>query len=396
MPEKLTLSYVDKLKPKDRRYDIRDVGLQGLFVRVEPTGKKTYYLDYSNANSKRKTSKIGSASVLSPAQAREAGQVILASIAIYGIDPNERPLEAPALKQTLDEYEAAGGSGYIAMMVKTAFDWLMDKPISDIAELDIERWRSAQRRIPRKCKKGERGKPTKPITYATLNKKTSSLKTLLNWAVQKGKMIQVNPLATLKKLKETDSKEKLRYLTDEERSRLLDALSQKRFDNYFRPFMIMALYTGIRRGALFALEWEDVDFESKTILLRSTNAKSGKTSVLPINNIVVRALEEWREKAPNTTGLIFTSPKTGRKMNNCDRAFSNLLHMAGIKDFTFHGVRHDFASRLARKVNLYVVKELLTHSDIKMTQRYSHLADNDIRQAVDLLVPDNRIEEGDL
>lgn len=62
------------------------------------------------------------------------------------------------------------------------------------------------------------------------------------------------------------------------------------------------------------------------------------------------------------------------------------MKAAGLKGFRLHDCRHHFASRLVQRgVDLYAVKELLGHSEIAMTERYSHLAPDNLRAAVDAL-----------
>ncbi|MCD6256016.1 MAG: site-specific integrase, partial [Deltaproteobacteria bacterium] len=80
---------------------------------------------------------------------------------------------------------------------------------------------------------------------------------------------------------------------------------------------------------------------------------------------------------------VFVNPKTGRPYDDLKRSFKTALKRAGIEDFTFHDLRHTFASHLVMNgVDLMTVKELLGHKDIKMTMRYSHLSPDHKRVAV--------------
>ena len=71
---------------------------------------------------------------------------------------------------------------------------------------------------------------------------------------------------------------------------------------------------------------------------------------------------------------------------DCNRSFNTAVRRAGVEDFTFHDLRHTFASRLVMKgVSLKAVQELLGHTDIKMTMRYAHLAEKTMVDAVKVL-----------
>ena len=221
----------------------------------------------------------------------------------------------------------------------------------------------------------------------------------------------------LEPLKEDDSEKKVRYLSDDERARLLAALDAREarlreerarynqwlaergkpllpdlqgvpFSDYFKPMVLLALNTGIRRNALLSLVWGDVDLHNRFLLLRAASAKSGKSGYVNLNRTALEVLESWKKQAPDASpaSLVFPSPKNGQKMDNCDSAWERLLKDAEIKNFRWHDMRHDFASRLVMAgVDLNTVRELLGHADLKMTLRYAHLAPEAKQRAVEKL-----------
>jgi integrase len=252
------------------------------------------------------------------------------------------------------------------------------------------------------------------LRAASINRTVTYLKASLNWAFKSG-IIDKNPLARVSPLKERDSKLVIRYLTPEERNRLETALIDRetriranrehanelrgerkalprfkdKFVDYLRPAVILSLLTGIRRGALFALVWGDIDFDARTVTLRGDDAKDGRTHVLPLCDDAVDILSSWRKQSENIADddLIFPSPKKkGQQIAEIKTAWGALLRAADIKDFRWHYLRHSFASSLVLAgVDLNTVRELLTHSDIKMTMRYAHLAPENKLQAVQVL-----------
>ena len=175
----------------------------------------------------------------------------------------------------------------------------------------------------------------------------------------------------------------------EERGKpLLPDLNETPFADYFKPMILLALNTGIRRNALFSLVWGDVDLRRKFLLLRAATAKSGKSGYVNLNRTALEVLESWKKQAPDTSpaALVFPSPKSGQKMDNCGSAWERLLKDAEIENFRWHDMRHDFASRLVMAgVDLNTVRELLGHSDLKMTLRYAHLAPEAKQRAVEKL-----------
>jgi integrase len=146
--------------------------------------------------------------------------------------------------------------------------------------------------------------------------------------------------------------------------------------------MLMALFTGMRRGELFRLEWSDLDFERSFIRLR--DPKSGKEQTIPMN-AEARKLLEGHER----TGSPFVFPgRSGQKRVDIHKTVNRIKDAAGLpRNFrALHGLRHVYASMLASsgKVDMYTLQKLLTHKSPQMTQRYAHLRDEALRSASEL------------
>ncbi|MDR0826595.1 MAG: site-specific integrase [Desulfovibrio sp.] len=144
----------------------------------------------------------------------------------------------------------------------------------------------------------------------------------------------------------------------------------------------LALSTGMRRGALFALKWEDIDFENGFIVLQGESAKSKKTERIPLS-VAARLVLERIER---TAGSPYVFPGRNRgKRTDFARVSRRVRDKAGLgKDFRpLHGLRHTFASWMASTgaVDLYTLQKLLTHNSPQMTQRYAHLADEALKRA---------------
>jgi integrase len=125
--------------------------------------------------------------------------------------------------------------------------------------------------------------------------------------------------------------------------------------------------------------------------IRPDNSKPESTLQLPMNAIVNETLAVWKEQnAPaKDDELVFPSPVSGEELNNGKKSWAGVLKEAGIENFRWHDMRHDFASQLVKKgVDLNTVRELMGHADMKMTMRYAHLAPSSKLRAVEVLTGD--------
>jgi integrase len=170
-------------------------------------------------------------------------------------------------------------------------------------------------------------------------------------------------------------------LTGEQLTALLDVIEQDP-NIQAANFMKMALFTGMRRGELFKLQWSDVDFERGFIHLR--DPKGGQDQKIPLN----MAARELLESHPRTGSPYVFPGRNGGKRVDINKQVGRIKAAAGLpKDFrALHGLRHVFASLLASsgQVDLYTLQKLLTHKSAAMTQRYAHLRDEALRRASDL------------
>jgi len=172
-------------------------------------------------------------------------------------------------------------------------------------------------------------------------------------------------------------------LTHAQLKALMRALDESQ-DIMTANIMRMAMYTGMRRGEIFKLQWQDVDFERGFITIRH-DPKGGKDTVIPLNSAAREVLGENPRQAGQD--YIFYR-KNGLPFTEITREARRITKAAGIPQGfrPLHGLRHHYASALASsgKVDLYVLQRLLTHKNPQMTQRYSHLRDQALRQASDL------------
>jgi len=147
--------------------------------------------------------------------------------------------------------------------------------------------------------------------------------------------------------------------------------------------MKMALFTGMRRGELFNLKWEDIDFYQGFILIRKP--KGGMGQRIPLNADARSLLDSHPKRG---SSYVFPGEDGGPR-KEVRRAANKIKEAAGLTENfrAIHGLRHVYASLLASsgKVDLYTIQKLLTHKSPQMTQRYAHLRDEALRNASDLV-----------
>ncbi len=211
------------------------------------------------------------------------------------------------------------------------------------------------------------------VKPATINRELSCLKTLFNKAIEWEKL-ELNPMKKVKLWKENN--QRVRYLEKEEIKRLLENCP-----DYLKPIVLVALNTGMRQGEILNLEWPDIDFHQELIYIN--DSKSGEPRKIPMNSITLAALGQ--RKKGRGSSYVFSN-KEGEPFRKVYKGFKAALRRAEISNFTFHDLRHTFASHLVMNgTDLKTVQELLGHKTFKMTLRYAHLSSDHKRNAVDKL-----------
>lgn len=413
MKIRLTQTLLYNIKNPEKPYWITDGLTQNLRLYVGKSGKLVWYVRHLEENGKSGSYKLGPAGdVLTVAVAREMANDFLARLARGEQPQNEKKTKRNALNgNTLGDFiddfyrpwvVTNRRSGKLTVLgLDSAFRDFYTCTVESLTLLEFEKWRTVRMESGSKA--------------ATVNRLMGKLKTALNWGVEMG-IIKANPLQRMKALREHDSDIKVRYLSDNERARLMNALDAREteireargrhiewhikrgyaaipelfgeFADHLKPMVLLSLNTGIRQGNLFALKWGDIDFDSQTVTLRANDTKSGKTTRLPLNSEAVAVLTRWRLQSENTRSeaLIFPSPVTGGLMNNVKKAWHGILKVAEIDNFRWHDMRHDYASQLMMAgIDLNTVRELMGHADLKMTQRYAHLSPDAKARAVEVL-----------
>jgi len=227
-------------------------------------------------------------------------------------------------------------------------------------------------KITTKDVEGYIGSRLQKIEPASVNREVTRLKHLLNKAVER-RYISKNPIEEIKPLKEPPGR--VRYLDEDEFQLLLSGCK----DHWLEPLIFISLNTGLRRSELLQLGWKkNVDLKNNRITLFKT--KNNKMRSVALNETLSGLLRKFPRRID--TDLLFPNI-TGDMVS---MAFRRLCQQIGIKDFHWHDLRHNFASYLAmNSYDIRTIQELLGHSDIRMTIRYSHLSPKHLQNAVNSL-----------
>lgn len=247
-------------------------------------------------------------------------------------------------------------------------------PILHIGELDLKR-------ITRAMNKAGRAPRTIQLALA-------HVRMVINHAIRTGYHAGPNPVSIMpRNSKPKVENRRLRFFTPDEAGELLERLLDRSKDVH--DMTLLSLYCGLRAGEIFKLTWRYVDFANKQVTLIET--KSGKDRTVPMPEKVYEMFQS-REEGPGNA-LVFSDTK-GNKRNRISKTFDKTVEAMGLNEgitdrknkLVFHSCRHTCASWLVQAgVPLLTVKEILGHSTIALTERYSHLAPDGTRAALQVM-----------
>jgi integrase len=219
------------------------------------------------------------------------------------------------------------------------------------------------------------------VSPKTLHNVLTLLGTMLRQAVRLKWIVAIPPID---KPRLQDGDYKWLRTTEEIRKLLLAAQAED------APGVLMlytaAFYTGMRAGELLGLRWEDVDLEQRLITVKRSYGnpftKNSRIRHVPILTPLLKPLREWRLQAGGP--WVFPN-RQGNVRQPSDRwlqeLFKRCLERAGLTPVRFHDLRHTFASHwVMSRGDIFRLKKVLGHSDIKMTLRYAHLAPDVYRE----------------
>ena len=201
---------------------------------------------------------------------------------------------------------------------------------------------------------------------ATVKRMAAVLSAIFKYALQQD-YIKKNPVISI--YIEAEDNKIERFLSDDERNRLIVACQASNWDKMYLLFLL-AITTGARRSELLGLQWSDINYNHSTALLNDTKNGSKRTLTFP-----TVAMAELRKHNKEEKGLIFPSHRRADQPMDFRSPWATALKQANIQNFRWHDLRHSAASYLAMGgASLHEIGQVLGHKSVQTTQRYAHLS----------------------
>ncbi len=349
-------------------------------------GKRPWKIDYVSMSGKRRrmgttaTTKAEAEAILRSKLSEMAKAEIAGMQSVDGLKPItfKQFVETEFLPHHKAARRPSTYRGYesLARGVMPTFGPML---LRSITAGDVRRY--IDRRLSSTTRKGT------PPASATCNRALVFIGAVLHEALVRG-YVERNPIGNgiLKKLPEDNARD--RWLTDRDEERLLAFAPE-----WLHPLILVGIHTGIRLGRILSMTWVDVDRDHG--MIRVPHAKNHKTRCVPMNPVVRDVLDSIApfvgQEGPSP--FVFVNSDTGKRYreSSVGHTFRKAVKKAGLETegankVTFHTTRHTFTSRLRQAgVSADDVRRMLGHSSYQMTDRYTHLAPDHLRNATDVL-----------
>lgn len=373
---KLTKTRVESLKSTEKRQYVYDDELPGFGVIVQPTGAKSFFIQYRTPGGRNGASKrliLGPFPTLTVEQARADARVKLADAA-RGDDPT---LARRAEKE--------------ALTVEAALDEFMNLHVTAKRKRSTARNYESQARLHVSPVMGKT--KVKEVTHAQVarlhhtlretpyqaNRTLAMLSKFFSWCEQCGYRDRgTNPAVGVEKFRE---EKRTRFMDEETIGKIGSSLNvleaSKQIDPYAAAAIRTIFFTGARLNEVLTLQWEDIDLENGKAYLK--DSKTG-AKVLRLGSPAVALLESL----PRINEWVFPSSRTEKHLVNLRKPWVTVCEHAGASGWRIHDMRHAFGAVSADGgISLPIIGAVLGHSQPQTTARYAHVGDNPVAKAAD-------------
>lgn len=377
MAVRLTKRIVDAAMPKEKDVYVWDSSLKGFGLKVTPSGRKVYIVQYRLGGRKGRTRRvtIGVHGTLTTEEARVAAKQALGQVST-GNDPAaeiDKMRADSSMSVLLDKFDEQHIR--VRLKPKSQEDYKRNirvyiKPnlghmlVHQVTRQDIARLHHSLRDKP----------------YVG-NRVLSVLSKFFNWCEKFGYREEgKNPCRFIDKYKE---KKRQRFLSSSEQNRLNLALDQANNGGTISEYAVYAIrllsLTGARLSEILQLKWEYINWEMGTLDL--PDSKTGQKSIY-LNEPAKEILRNIIRQVDNP--YVICGAKPGEHIVNLQKSWRRIRAMADLNDVRLHDLRHTFASiAVSGGMSLPLIGALLGHSQPRTTARYAHLASGPLREAVE-------------
>jgi integrase len=368
---------VEAAKPRDREYVLWDDSVPGFGLRVYPSGKRSYCIQYRSGGRTRRMA-LGLHGVLTPTQARQRAQELLSEAKLGGDPSAERTAyrTGATITDLAEKYLAEHAEPRIKPSSVHEFRRILrlyilpslgSRRVADIARTDAERLHTSMSKTPF-------------IANRTLGLLQSMLTIAERWEMRPDNS---NPCKSVPRFPEPRRE---RFLTDAEFTQLGEALREIEESNPKRWGAVAAIrlmiLTGARRNEILTLKWDYIDWKYRELHL--PDSKTGPKTIV-LSGAALLVLEGVQKRRVNVEWVI-PGRKPSSHLADIMQPWREIRAAAGIEDVRLHDLRHSFASAGARAgLSLPVIGALLGQSQAGTTERYSHLARDPIHAANDMI-----------
>jgi len=234
---------------------------------------------------------------------------------------------------------------------------------------------------------------------ATRRKRYRHLSVFLGWCEDE-EYLDENPLDQVQKPRKEEREtpvldpgdiEKLLNEIDDHRATTTDATGRRPDIQWLKDTVVIAMYTGLRRGELANLTWADVDLDSKLISVRNRGdfrTKTGDERSVPLRGRALDQLLEIKNRrggVEQSATVIVDRRRNPIRPDRMTRRFKDFVRKADLDErISFHNLRHSCVSLLSRRgVSTRIIQKIVGHSSITTTERYSHIRVDEAADAME-------------
>ena len=358
-----------------RREEMVDSVVPGLFIEVRAAsqGQGTYYYRYKDVNAHTQTKKLGRSTDITLTEARNEAKALRAEVAL-GANPRADEKAAKAVI-TLDDFF---NDHYLAYAKSHKRSWGRDeelyrlrikavfghKRLNQITRLQVQNFHASVL--------------NEGLAAASANHHIKLIRRMFNLAIS-WDMLEKNPASRIHMFEEDNQEE--RYMNDVQLGNLMEVLKTDSARSVCQITTFL-LATGCRLNEALSATWPQVDKDKRVFRVAAKNSKSKRMRPVPLNDTAIEVLNQL-----DTEGQyehLFINKKTKRAYVNIAKVWERLRTKAGLPHLRLHDLRHQAASNLINSgSSLYIVQQILGHSDPSVTQRYAHLSMKSLNDASD-------------